>query len=165
MSNNQSKKNSHQLINKLNINDIILSVWESSIRRGKVIFDVKTISIDELALLGKLEEANRLIESDVKSCNSLDGGNSRKTSDAASSSASGCNDDNDDDKSSKDETPTDGEVDVWKKWGHIVADWDNYWKKHKDVIKELVKQGIPHHFRYITTINNFFLKQSLYYLF
>lgn len=145
----QSKKISQQLTSKLNINDIILSVWESSIRRGRVIFDVKTISIDELALLGKLEEANRLIESDVKSCNSLHSvdGHKRKISDATSASNGDDNDDDDVNNSTKCDIPSDGEVDVWKRWGHIVADWDNYWKKHKDVIKDLVKQGIPHHFR------------------
>lgn len=81
----------------------------------------------------------------MKSCNSLKT-HSRKSSESLpTASASGGSSDND--AASRRETPTDGEVDVWKRWGHIVADWDNYWKKHKDVIKELVKQGIPHHFR------------------
>lgn len=40
------------------------------------------IPTDELALLAKLEEANRLIESDAKSLNSLQSNHSRKGSDA-----------------------------------------------------------------------------------
>lgn len=89
----------------------------------------------------------RLIESDSKSCNSLQSsGHSRKSSESFQGQlASGGN--GDDDIATRRHTPTDGEVDVWKRWGNIVADWENYWRKHKDVIKELVKQGIPHHFR------------------
>ncbi|XP_063974848.1 ecotropic viral integration site 5 ortholog isoform X3 [Diachasmimorpha longicaudata] len=144
MSVHQLPTSSLPFTSKLNINDILISAFESSIRRGKGIFHSKTISTDELALLGKLEEANRLIEEDVKSCNSLQT-HSRKNSETSRDTAS--SGDGNNDSPSKHETPTDGEVDVWKRWGHIVADWDNYCKKHKDFIRELVKQGIPHHFR------------------
>ncbi|KAK0170931.1 hypothetical protein PV328_008707 [Microctonus aethiopoides] len=128
-------------------NTILFSALELGIKSEKVFAESKAISTDELALLGKLEEANRLIESDVKSCNSLQSsGHSRKSSESfqgqLASGGSG-----DDDPAARRHTPTDCEVDVWKRWGNIVADWENYWKKHKDVIKELVKQGIPHHFR------------------
>lgn len=43
---------------------------------------LQEIPTDELALLAKLEEANRLIESDAKSLNSLQSNHSRKGSDA-----------------------------------------------------------------------------------
>ncbi|XP_057326261.1 ecotropic viral integration site 5 ortholog isoform X1 [Microplitis mediator] len=125
---------------------IILSAFELDLNFKKVSSDNKIISTDELALLGKLEEANRLIESDVKSCNSLQSNHSRKSSESFQATpASGSS--GEDETAARRHTPTDGEVDVWKRWGHIVADWENYWRKHKDVIKELVKQGIPHHFR------------------
>ncbi|KAG8037454.1 hypothetical protein G9C98_005664 [Cotesia typhae] len=124
---------------------IILSALELDSNLKKVSSENNIISTDELALLGKLEEANRLIESDVKSCNSLQSNHSRKSSESFATPASGSS--GEDETAARRHTPTDGEVDVWKRWGHIVADWENYWRKHKDVIKELVKQGIPHHFR------------------
>ncbi|KYN29205.1 hypothetical protein ALC57_01327 [Trachymyrmex cornetzi] len=131
------------------------------------------IPTDELALLAKLEEANRvemlnvnfathfglemmhsrmqtkaalltqyrkiwektLIESDAKSLNSLQSNHSRKGSDTSQVSvASGG-------------SGADGEENTWTLWGHIVADWDYNWKKRKEFVKELVRQGIPHHFR------------------
>jgi len=51
--------------------------------------------------------------------------------------------------------PADGEENTWTLWGHIVADWDYNWKKRKEFVKELVRQGIPHHFRYNTYVYSF----------
>lgn len=98
---------------------------------------------DELALLAKLEEANRIFESDAKSLNSLSGasasGHSRKSSDTSQISlTSGTS-------STQDKTE-DGE-DLWSLWGRIVTDWDTYWKKHNAQVRELVRKGIPTHFR------------------
>ncbi|XP_008210149.1 ecotropic viral integration site 5 ortholog isoform X2 [Nasonia vitripennis] len=136
----------------------------------------KVISTDELALLAKLEEANRLskkyllgrlIESDAKSLSSLQSNHSRKGSDTSQVSlASGCSSANgavdtnstatssaavaqrpNNATSNNSSNNTDGEENTWTLWGNIVADWDNQWKKRKDFVKELVRQGIPHHFR------------------
>lgn len=52
------------------------------------------------------------------------------------------------DAASRRHDPTDGEENTWTLWGHIVNDWDHHWKKRKEFVKELVRQGIPHHFRY-----------------
>jgi hypothetical protein len=41
----------------------------------------------------------------------------------------------------------DGEEDVWGLWGQVVNDWENYSKKKNAYLKELVRKGIPHHFR------------------
>ncbi|XP_043469152.1 ecotropic viral integration site 5 ortholog isoform X1 [Leptopilina heterotoma] len=103
------------------------------------------IATNELALLAKLEEANRLIESDAKSLNSLQSNHSRKGSDTSQTSlTTGC---------SGEGAPQqrrcfgDGDENIWNLWGNIAADWDNQWKKRKDFIKDLVRQGVPHHFR------------------
>lgn len=46
--------------------------------------------------------------------------------------------------------PEDGsEEDLWVKWGHIVNDWENNWKKQNAQIRELVRRGVPLHFRAI----------------
>lgn len=37
--------------------------------------------------------------------------------------------------------------DLWSLWGRIVTDWDTFWKKHNVQVKELVRKGIPVHFR------------------
>nr|CAD7570155.1 unnamed protein product [Timema californicum] len=86
----------------------------------------------DLALLAKLEEANRLIEADAKSLNSLSGnsGHSRKSSDTSqisltsgTSSSQERTEDGEEDAS----TAEDGEIEVR--------------------ISDLVRKGVPHHFR------------------
>ncbi|XP_050509320.1 ecotropic viral integration site 5 ortholog isoform X1 [Diabrotica virgifera virgifera] len=102
----------------------------------------------ELELLAKLEEANRLYESDAKSLNSLSGasatsGHSRKSSDTSQISlTSGTS-------STQERAEDGGEEDLWVTWGHIVNDWENNWKKQNAQIRELVRRGIPLHFRAI----------------
>ncbi|XP_023290165.1 ecotropic viral integration site 5 ortholog, partial [Orussus abietinus] len=113
----------------------------------KEIFTFKEISTDELALLAKLEEANRLIESDAKSLNSLQNSRNKKEGDTSQLSLPSCGDGSGGDGGNAQRSSTDGEENTWTVWGHIVADWDNFWKKRKDFVKELVRQGIPHHFR------------------
>ncbi|KAJ8972399.1 hypothetical protein NQ314_000195 [Rhamnusium bicolor] len=51
--------------------------------------------------------------------------------------------------STQDRTEDGGEEDLWVKWGHIVNDWENNWKKQNIQIRELVRRGIPLHFRAI----------------
>ncbi|XP_023246261.1 ecotropic viral integration site 5 ortholog isoform X2 [Copidosoma floridanum] len=112
----------------------------------------------------------RLIESDAKSLSSLQSGHSRKGSDASQASlASGCSANNSGSNNGtasnncseaaapsgsvnairRDTPPADDGEENWTTWGGIVNDWDNQWKRRKDYIKELVRQGIPHHFRAI----------------
>ncbi|XP_045464184.1 ecotropic viral integration site 5 ortholog isoform X2 [Harmonia axyridis] len=107
------------------------------------------VSGPELELLAKLEEANRIIESDAKSLNSLSGasgqsGHSRKSSDTSQISlTSGTS-------STQDRSEDGGgEEDLWTMWGRIVNDWENNWKKHNGQVRELVRRGIPVHFRAI----------------
>lgn len=89
----------------------------------------------------------RLIESDAKSLNSLQSNHSRKSSDTSQISLTSGGSGNGGDPGPRRNTE-DGEENVWTLWGHIVTDWENQWKKRKDFIKELVRQGVPHHFRY-----------------
>lgn len=52
--------------------------------------------------------------------------------------------------SSTQDRPEDcGEEDLWTTWGRIVNDWENNWKKQNAQIRELVRKGIPLHFRAI----------------
>lgn len=37
--------------------------------------------------------------------------------------------------------------DLWNLWGRITSDWDNIARKKASYIKELVRKGVPHHFR------------------
>ncbi|XP_052131622.1 ecotropic viral integration site 5 ortholog isoform X3 [Frankliniella occidentalis] len=101
-----------------------------------------SLSTAELALLAKLEEANRLIEADAKSLNSLSGtsGHSRKSSDTSQISlTSGTS-------SSQDRTE-DAEEDAWTIWGRVVSDWDNFFKKKNQYVRDLVRKGIPNKLR------------------
>lgn len=125
----------------------------------------KTILSSSIAIKKYNNVIRRLIESDAKSLSSLQSNHSRKGSDASQISlASGCsngangtnngsnnvnNNNNNDSATARRSTSaaTDGEENIWTLWGNIVADWDNQWKKRKEFVKELVRQGIPHHFR------------------
>lgn len=50
--------------------------------------------------------------------------------------------------SSTQDRTEDGE-DLWTLWGRIVTDWETNWKKHNPQVRELVRKGIPTHFRTI----------------
>lgn len=97
----------------------------------------ETLPSSELSLLAKLEAANKLIESDSKSLNSLQSSaHSRKSSDTSQISLnSGAS--------------SVGEEDVWSTWASIVTDWEASQKRKGPTVKELVRKGIPHHFRAI----------------
>uniref|UniRef100_A0A182Y798 Uncharacterized protein n=1 Tax=Anopheles stephensi TaxID=30069 RepID=A0A182Y798_ANOST len=97
----------------------------------------ETLPSSELSLLAKLEAANKLIESDSKSLNSLQSSaHSRKSSDTSQISLnSGAS--------------SVGEEDVWSTWATIVTDWEASQKRKGPTVKELVRKGIPHHFRAI----------------
>merc|ERR1712168_1393348 len=117
------------------------------------------VSMEELELLKKLEEANRLIESDAKSLNSLStqtsqtgatqqpssttqsgaattSGHSRRSSDTSQISVN-----------SGSSVAQEEEADLWTLWGKIINEWDSYGRKKLPSIKDLVRKGIPHHFR------------------
>merc|ERR1712168_798840 len=117
------------------------------------------VSMEELELLKKLEEANRLIESDAKSLNSLStqtsqtgatqqpcsttqsgaattSGHSRRSSDTSQISVN-----------SGSSVAQEEEADLWTLWGKIINEWDSYGRKKLPTIKDLVRKGIPHHFR------------------
>uniref|UniRef100_A0AAR5PP63 Rab-GAP TBC domain-containing protein n=1 Tax=Dendroctonus ponderosae TaxID=77166 RepID=A0AAR5PP63_DENPD len=97
----------------------------------------------ELELLAKLEAANRLIEADAKSLGSLSGasGHSRKGSDTSQISLTS--------GTSSTTDRTDEGEELWAKWNYIVTNWEDQWKKQNVQIRELVRRGIPLHFRAI----------------
>ena len=91
----------------------------------------------ELELLKKLEEANRLIECDTKSLSCLSvgavpkcGSNHSRTSSVASQESHG-----------QGQEPGD---DLWVMWSDILKSWD---RRKGGNVRDLVRQGIPHHFR------------------
>ncbi|XP_055624376.1 ecotropic viral integration site 5 ortholog isoform X1 [Toxorhynchites rutilus septentrionalis] len=97
----------------------------------------ESLPSSELSLLAKLEAANKLIESDSKSLNSLQSSaHSRKSSDTSQISLNSGG-------------SSVGEEDIWSTWASIVADWEAGQKRKAPTVKELVRKGIPHHFRAI----------------
>lgn len=120
-------------------------------------------SSDDLKLLAALEEANRIIETDSKSLNSLStqsvgsatgAGHSRKSSDTSqisvASGGSGGSGGSSGGGSTGVSQLQDPEEDLWGLWGRLVNDWETWNKKKSLQLKELVHKGIPHHFRGIT---------------
>jgi len=105
----------------------------------------KELSIEELELLKKLEEQNRLIETDAKSLNTLAGSSqacSRRSSETSQASIIPTTVQNE--ISKQDET---SEEDMWVLWAKIINEWEFWSKKKTSFVKELVRRGIPHHFR------------------
>lgn len=99
--------------------------------------ETENLPTSELSLLAKLEAANKLIESDSKSLNSLQSSaHSRKSSDTSQISLNSG-------------SSSVGEEDIWSIWATIVTDWDGALKRKNPSVKELVRKGIPHHFRAI----------------
>ncbi|XP_040264589.1 ecotropic viral integration site 5 protein homolog isoform X3 [Bufo bufo] len=95
------------------------------------------LSPDEVELLAKLEEQNRLLEIDSKSLRSVNGSRRNSGSSLVSSSSASSN------------LSHHQEEDAWLLWGRIVNEWEEVYKKKEKQIKELVRKGIPHHFRAI----------------
>ncbi|CAH2311545.1 Ecotropic viral integration site 5 [Pelobates cultripes] len=95
------------------------------------------LSPDDEELLAKLEEQNRLLEIDSKSLRSVNGSRRNSGSSLVSSSSASSN------------LSHHQEEDSWLLWGRIVNEWEEVYKKKEKQIKELVRKGIPHHFRAI----------------
>uniref|UniRef100_A0A8B9K103 Ecotropic viral integration site 5b n=1 Tax=Astyanax mexicanus TaxID=7994 RepID=A0A8B9K103_ASTMX len=94
------------------------------------------LSPDDVELLAKLEEQNRLLETDSKSLRSVNGSRRNSGSSLVSSSSASSN-------------LSHLEEDSWILWGRIVNEWEEVRKKKEKQLKELVRKGIPHHFRAI----------------
>ncbi|XP_076976383.1 ecotropic viral integration site 5 protein homolog isoform X4 [Tamandua tetradactyla] len=94
------------------------------------------LSPDDVELLAKLEEQNRLLETDSKSLRSVNGSRRNSGSSLVSSSSASSN-------------LSHLEEDSWILWGRIVNEWEDVRKKKEKHVKELVRKGIPHHFRAI----------------
>ncbi|XP_075364479.1 ecotropic viral integration site 5 protein homolog isoform X2 [Mycteria americana] len=94
------------------------------------------LSPDDLELLAKLEEQNRLLETDSKSLRSVNGSRRNSGSSLVSSSSASSN-------------LSHLEEDSWILWGRIVNEWEDVRKKKEKQVKELVRKGVPHHFRAI----------------
>lgn len=94
----------------------------------------ENLPTSEMDLLAKLEAANKLIESDAKSLNSLHSTHSRKNSDTSQISINSSGN-------------SVAEEDVWTTWATILNDWEGSLKKKTPCVRELVRRGIPHHFR------------------
>uniref|UniRef100_A0A3Q2NRY5 Ecotropic viral integration site 5 like n=1 Tax=Fundulus heteroclitus TaxID=8078 RepID=A0A3Q2NRY5_FUNHE len=98
--------------------------------------DSENLSPDELELLAKLEEQNRLLEADSKSMRSMSGSRRNSGSSLVSSSSASSN-------------LSHFEEDTWILWGRIVNEWEEWRRKKDKLLKELIRKGIPHHFRAI----------------
>ncbi|XP_054459028.1 ecotropic viral integration site 5 protein homolog isoform X3 [Anoplopoma fimbria] len=94
------------------------------------------LSPDDVELLAKLEEQNRLLETDSKSLRSMNGSRRNSGSSLVSSSSASSN-------------LSHLEEDTWIMWGRIVNEWEDVRKKKEKQLKDLVRKGIPHHFRAI----------------
>lgn len=103
---------------------------------GSAVPIVDALPTSEQSLLAKLEAANKLIESDAKSLNSLQSSaHSRKSSDTSQISLNSAG--------------VAIEEDVCSVWASFVSDWESAQKRKNPALKELVRRGIPHYFRAI----------------
>ncbi|XP_052746837.1 ecotropic viral integration site 5 ortholog isoform X3 [Bicyclus anynana] len=102
----------------------------------------EVISSPERTLLAKLEEENKKIEADAKNPSQIKV-HSRKSSDTSQISLTSAS------SSSHEEARggINGEEDLWGLWGRLVGNWENEWRRRNTFVRELVRQGVPHHFR------------------
>ncbi|XP_038596389.1 EVI5-like protein isoform X4 [Tachyglossus aculeatus] len=84
--------------------------------------DSENLSPDELELLAKLEEQNRLLEADSKSMRSMNGSRRNSGSSLVSSSSASSN-------------LSHLEEDTWILWGRIVNEWDEWRRKKEKLLK------------------------------
>ncbi|KAJ4943777.1 hypothetical protein JOQ06_006272 [Pogonophryne albipinna] len=77
-----------------------------------------------------------LLETDSKSLRSMNGSRRNSGSSLVSSSSASSN-------------LSHLEEDTWIMWGRIVNEWEEMRKKKEKMLKDLVRKGIPHHFRAI----------------
>ncbi|XP_017084671.1 ecotropic viral integration site 5 ortholog isoform X2 [Drosophila eugracilis] len=104
--------------------------------KGGALPGEENLPTSEMDLLAKLEAANKLIESDAKSLNSLHSTHSRKNSDTSQISLTSSGN-------------SVAEEDIWTTWATILNDWEGALKRKNPCVNELVRRGIPHHFRAI----------------
>ncbi|XP_060267661.1 ecotropic viral integration site 5 protein homolog isoform X14 [Ovis aries] len=81
-------------------------------------------------------DSRRLLETDSKSLRSVNGSRRNSGSSLVSSSSASSN-------------LSHLEEDSWILWGRVVNEWEDVRKKKEKQVKELVRKGIPHHFRAI----------------
>ncbi|XP_047040771.1 ecotropic viral integration site 5 ortholog isoform X2 [Helicoverpa zea] len=105
----------------------------------------EAIPTTDRALLAKLEEENRRIEADAK-CPSLTTVHSRKSSDTSQVSLASATSSSHD-AEARVSSSSNGEEDLWSLWGRIVSNWETEWKRRNQFVRDLVRQGVPHHFR------------------
>uniref|UniRef100_A0A8D0AYN9 Ecotropic viral integration site 5 like n=1 Tax=Sander lucioperca TaxID=283035 RepID=A0A8D0AYN9_SANLU len=77
-----------------------------------------------------------LLEADSKSMRSMSGSRRNSGSSLVSSSSASSN-------------LSHLEEDTWILWGRIVNEWEEWRRKKDKLLKELIRKGIPHHFRAI----------------
>uniref|UniRef100_A0A8C2G0B8 Si:ch211-239f4.1 n=1 Tax=Cyprinus carpio TaxID=7962 RepID=A0A8C2G0B8_CYPCA len=80
--------------------------------------------------------AFRLLEADSNSMRSMSGSRRNSGASLVSSSSASSN-------------LSHLEEDTWSLWGRIVKEWDEWRRKKDKLLKELIRKGIPHHFRAI----------------
>ncbi|XP_035683335.1 EVI5-like protein isoform X2 [Branchiostoma floridae] len=103
------------------------------------------------ARLSSSDRTERILEADSKSLKSLSDSSPRGSrtslvsSDSVNSNLNNYGASEDMTESGGDRTPT--EEDTWVVWGDIVNDWEEFTKRKPKFLKNLVRRGIPHHFR------------------
>uniref|UniRef100_A0A8C9ZWE3 Ecotropic viral integration site 5 n=1 Tax=Sander lucioperca TaxID=283035 RepID=A0A8C9ZWE3_SANLU len=94
------------------------------------------LSIHRVKLFPPFYLHYRLLETDSKSLRSMNGSRRNSGSSLVSSSSASSN-------------LSHLEEDTWILWGRIVNEWEEVRKKKEKQLKDLVRKGIPHHFRAI----------------
>uniref|UniRef100_A0A183BKM7 Rab-GAP TBC domain-containing protein n=1 Tax=Globodera pallida TaxID=36090 RepID=A0A183BKM7_GLOPA len=102
------------------------------------------------SVLSKMEQLNRSNEADVRSVAS------KRSSDSHAGRSSSPKPPMDDvghslarNNSLQPTIEDDENLDLWAVWGNLVKSWDTEMKRRPNCVKELVRRGIPQHFRTI----------------
>jgi len=103
------------------------------------------LTMAELELLKRMEEANRLIEADAKSLNCLSEGAGSSKHNGSSSNHSRTSSITS--QMSMEVVDNGEDLTLWNTWNGILKGWERSNSKKQPQVIELVRKGIPHHFR------------------
>jgi len=103
------------------------------------------LTMAEIELLKRMEEANRLIEADAKSLNCLSEGASSSKHNGSSSNHSRTSSITS--QMSMEVADNGEDLSLWNTWNGILKGWERSNSKKQPQVIDLVRKGIPHHFR------------------
>lgn len=128
-------------------NDISRGTNEESDDKSTTDSSAATLTPEEQDILAKIEVANRKIEEDSKSITSQNIGSRRGSINSLHSVVSSNSISSHTPEDDGNANPSLPAEETWEIWGKLVNDWDTNNHKKSQLVKDLVRKGVPQPFR------------------